>query len=67
MSELNIWYHDDGTFAGTPAAVCSDIESIIAAQNSFGLKININKCEISALGANAEQTENILLVDYLLS
>ena len=59
-SELNVWYLDDGTLAGTPETVRSDFERIIAAQDSLGLKVNINKCEISAFGANAAQTENIL-------
>ena len=49
-SELNVWYLDDGTLAGKPETVLSDFETIIAAQDSLGLKVNINKCEYSALG-----------------
>ena len=44
-SELNLWYLDDGTLAGRPDLVRADFESIIAAQESLGLKVNLSKCE----------------------
>ena len=59
-SELNMWYLGDGTLAGKPDVVRSDFEAIIAAQDSLGLKVNINKCEYSVLGSNRESTDAIL-------
>ena len=59
-SEFNVWYLDDGTLAGSPETVLSDFETIVAAQESLGLKVNMSKCEISALGPNAEKNEAIL-------
>ena len=59
VSELNVWYLDDGTLAGKPDAVRSDFEAIIASQESLGLKVNVGKCEFSVLGSNQEANETL--------
>ena len=48
-----MWYLDDGTLAGPPDLVRADFESIIAAQGSLGLEVNLSKCEFSVLGSNS--------------
>ena len=57
---LNIWYLDDGTLAGKPEDVCTDFEAILAAQDLLGLKVNINKCEFSILGAQSDSRDSLL-------
>jgi len=59
-SELNVWYLDDGTLAGKPESVLSDFDTIIAAQEDLGLKVNINKCEFSVLGSSGESSDALL-------
>ena len=59
-SELDIWYLDDGTLPGKPEDVCTDFEAILAAQDLLGLKVNINKCEFSILGAQSDSKESLL-------
>ena len=56
-SELNLWYLDDGTLAGSPESVRSDFDAIITHQASLGLEVNLRKCEFSVLGSDPEQNE----------
>ena len=59
-SELNVWYLEDGTLAGKPEDVCTDFEAILAAQDLLGLKVNMNKCEFSILGAQSDSRDSLL-------
>ena len=43
---LHVWYLDDGTFVGTRDAVSSFLISLINNGPSFGLKLNLKKCEV---------------------
>ena len=43
---LQVWYLDDGTFVGTRDAVSSFLHLLISNGSSFGLKLNLNKCEV---------------------
>lgn len=58
-SALNVWYLDDGTLAGDPQSVLSDFETILSVQSSFGLKINVKKCELSVLGSDSTRSEAV--------
>ena len=51
-SEFNVWYLDDGTLAGDPDKVRDDFETILAEQDSLGLRVNLKKCELSILGSD---------------
>ena len=43
---LHLWYLDDGTFVGTRDAVASFVNSLVEKGPSFGLKLNLKKCEV---------------------
>ena len=43
---LKLWYLDDGTFAGTRPAVAELLELFCNHGPSFGLTLNLKKCEI---------------------
>ena len=43
---LKLWYLDDGTFAGTRPAVAELLELFRNHGPSFGLTLNLKKCEI---------------------
>ena len=43
---LHVWYLDDGTLVGTRDAVSSFLNSLINSGPSFGLKLNLKKCEV---------------------
>ena len=44
--KLSLWYLDDGTFIGTRHAVSTLFRSVVSKGASFGLKLNLGKCEI---------------------
>ncbi|XP_062512774.1 uncharacterized protein LOC134188624 [Corticium candelabrum] len=44
--DLNLWYLDDGTFAGTRKCVSKLINFIIEKGPSLGLHVNLSKCEV---------------------
>ena len=48
-SELNIWYLDDGTLAGSYQDVLDDFGKVIKEGSKLGLKINPDKCELIQL------------------
>ena len=48
-SELNIWYLDDGTLAGSYQDVLDDFGKVIEEGSKLGLKINPDKCELIQL------------------
>jgi len=45
-SELNVWYLDDGTLAGSLETVIDDYREILKALHSHGLEVNPTKCEL---------------------
>ena len=49
-SELNVWYLDDGTFAGPAGSVAEDLERLIPALAEIGLELNPQKSEICFIG-----------------
>jgi hypothetical protein len=46
VSQLNIWYLDDGTLADYPKVVLSDFKKVINLFRKIGFELNFNKCEI---------------------
>lgn len=46
LSDLNLWYLDDGTLAGPPETVLKDLASLISRFKNIGLEINPSKCEL---------------------
>jgi hypothetical protein len=46
VSQMNIWYLDDGTLADYPEVVLSDFKKVINLSQEIGLELNFNKCEI---------------------
>ena len=43
---FQLWYLDDGTFAGTRSAVTELLELFRKHGPSFGLTLNLKKCEV---------------------
>ena len=43
---FQLWYLDDGTFAGTRSAVAELLELFRERGPSFGLTLNLKKCEV---------------------
>ena len=69
-SKFNVylWYFDDGTLAGDPETVRSDFEKILSEKDSLGLRVNTKKCELSVLGSDPAQLEQVsydILSQYL--
>lgn len=52
-SEINVWYLDDGTIAGSPELVFEDFEFIEKECSKVGLNVNYKKCEFSILSNNS--------------
>ncbi len=44
--QLNLWHLDDGALVGSCHAVCQLLNSMLKKGPSFGLKLNLDKCEI---------------------
>lgn len=59
-SELNIWFLDDGTLAGTTESLLEDISKIKDMGESLGLSLNPSKCEI--VSTNQQLIQNISTV-----
>lgn len=55
LSELNLWYLDDGTLAGDPETVLQDLETIIKKSSDLGLRLNFSKCELKVIGNDEGQ------------
>lgn len=55
LSEMNIWYLDDGTLAGDPQTVLEDLKTIIQKSAELGLRLNFSKCEIKVIGTDVNQ------------
>nr|XP_053649286.1 uncharacterized protein LOC128700253 [Cherax quadricarinatus] len=45
-SELNIWFLDDGTLAGTKESLLHDLTQVMTRGQEMGLILNPSKCEI---------------------
>ena len=43
---LQLWYLDDGTFAGDRDAVSTILQSLWMRGPAFGLHVNLDKCEV---------------------
>ena len=46
MSELNIWYMDDGTIGGQLDDLLHNLEAVRRVGPTLGLQFNEDKCEI---------------------
>lgn len=57
LSELNIWYLDDGTLGGDPETILNDLKYIIQECKKIGLEINPAKCELFFCG---DQIESVI-------
>lgn len=58
--DLNIWYLDDVTIAGTPDNVSRALQEIIHKTNEIGLQLNRAKCEMSVLGTPSTKIKSDL-------
>ena len=54
-SELNVWYLDDGTFAGPVGVVVDNLRILESNLRSIGLQLNHSKCEVAYLGSQFSQ------------
>lgn len=58
--DLNIWYLDDGTIAGSPEDVSNALQTIIEKAKEIGLELNFKKCEMSVLGTDSNEIKQEL-------
>lgn len=63
QSQFSAWYLDDAVVAGNPKDVSSDLRSIVAVQEAYGLELNLTKCELFSLGGT-EVEKMALLADF---
>ena len=62
VSEVNLWYLDDGTLIGTAESVLSDYKKIKDASDSLGLEVNPGKCEIMLV--NPKENNNSTIAKF---
>ena len=43
---MNLWYLDDGSFVGQRSTIASMLEMVRSKEPSYGLHLNISKCEV---------------------
>lgn len=55
--DLNIWYLDDGTIAGSPNNVLKAFRKIIILAQEIGLELNYAKCELSILSFESDESK----------
>lgn len=55
--DLNLWYLDDGTIAGSPNNVLKAFATIINLAQQIGLELNFAKCELSILAFDSEESK----------
>ena len=60
-TDINIWYLDDGTLAGSVPDVVSSIQRVRAELSKVGLTINPTKCEAILLEGSSEESKSIAL------
>lgn len=46
MSDLNVWYLDDGSICDVPEMVLQDLEFLVNEAAKLGLRVNPSKCEL---------------------
>ena len=56
VSDLNLWYLDDGTIGGNVSQVFPDFQTIKRLSPSLGLRLNIAKCELVMVGMDSLAT-----------
>lgn len=54
-TELNVWHFDDWTLGRTTNTVVGDTKTILAAQDEYGLELNVEKCEVFVFGRILEE------------
>lgn len=59
--DLNLWYLDDGTIAGSPDVVLNAFHIIIEKADEIGLSLNHRKCEMAILGQYTTEDKITLL------
>ena len=58
--DLSVWYLDDGTLMGSPAAVAKAFEVLKSESLKLGLSVNSSKCELIPLGGEKNHTDAVL-------
>ena len=58
-SEFNVWYLDDATLGDTPEKVLEDVQALVGKLSELGLEVNGDKCELSILGHESTETEQL--------
>ena len=53
ISDLNLWYLDDGTIGGNVSQVFTDFQTINRLSPSLGLRLNIAKCDLVTVGMDS--------------
>ena len=48
-----MWYLDDGTLGGSPQSVLADFITILRQSSSFGLSLDLSKCELYMASASS--------------
>ena len=56
ISDLNLWYLDDGIIGGNVSQVFTDFQTIKRLSPSLGLRLNIAKCELVTVGMDSLAT-----------
>ena len=60
-TDINVWYLDDGTLAGSSPSVISSVQQIKTKMEKVGLNISATKCEVTFLGVSTSQYESSVL------
>lgn len=56
---FNPWYLDDGLIGGNPVTISADLHRITEAAVSFGLHLNLAKCEVFTFGGSKLDRETV--------
>ena len=56
QSELSGWYLDDGSLAGRPDEVLTDLQRVLEMSSELGLQVNPTKCELFFANKNGDRT-----------
>ena len=60
VSELNVWFLDDGTTGDLVARVAADLDRLLEGFPLLGAELNGDKCEITPLNHTQEQLTNTI-------
>ena len=63
-SKKNLWYLDDGNLSDDHKTVLKDLQEIVEAEKTLGLKIKPTKCEVFFLGDITEKCRSTILASF---